>query len=105
MLPQDWEKHWPLVIKEDTAEAHEQAQERRKESIHKVGNLTLLTKKLNPSVSNGPWTKKRPEILKHSVLMLNHAFQGAEVWNEDTIDQRARDLFNIAVRIWPHPGS
>jgi hypothetical protein len=105
LLPQDWEKHWPLVIKEDTVEAHEQAQERRKESIHKVGNLTLLTKKLNPSVSNGPWTKKRPEILKHSVLMLNHAFQGAEVWNEDTIDQRARDLFNIAVRIWPHPGS
>jgi hypothetical protein len=104
LLPQDWDEHWPLVVKVDTAEAREQAQKRRKESIHNVGNLTLLTKKLNPAVSNGPWTKKRPEILKHSVLMLNHAFQGAEVWNEDTIDQRAKDLFDVAVNIWPHPG-
>jgi hypothetical protein len=104
LLPQDWEQHWPLVVKVDTAEAHEQARRRRKESIHRIGNLTLLTKRLNPSVSNGPWAKKRPEILKHSVLMLNHAFQGAEVWNEDTIDQRAKDLFDTAVKIWPHPG-
>jgi len=36
--------------------------------------------------------------------MLNHAFQGAEVWNEDSIDRRAQDLFDIAVKIWPHPG-
>lgn len=104
LLPQDWDEHWPLVVKVDTAEAREQAQKRRKESIHNVGNLTLLTKKLNPAVSNWPWTKKRPEILKHSVLMLNHAFQGAEVWNEDTIDQRAKDLSDVAVNIWPHPG-
>lgn len=104
LLPQSWEEHWPLVIKEDTADAREQAQKRRKESIHRIGNLTLLTKKLNPSVSNGPWTRKRPEILKHSVLMLNHAFQEAEVWNEDAIDQRSKDLFNVAVNIWPHPG-
>jgi hypothetical protein len=106
LLPQEWEEHWPLVVKVDTAEALEQARKRRKESIHKLGNLTLLTRRLNPSVSNGAWTKKRPQILKDSVLMLNHAFQGkeAEVWNEDSIDQRAKDLFEIAIKIWPHPG-
>lgn len=104
LLPQDWEEHWPLVVKVDTAEALEQARKRRKESIHKLGNLTLLTRRLNPSVSNGAWTKKRPQILKDSVLMLNHAFQEAEIWNEDSIDQRAKDLFDTAVKIWPHPG-
>ena len=104
LLPQEWEEHWPLVIKTDTAEAHEAAQKRRKESIHKIGNLTLLTKRLNPSVSNKPWTKKRQQILKHTMLKLNGAFQEAEVWNEDSIDQRCGDLLNMAVKIWPHPG-
>lgn len=105
LLPQEWEKHWPIVVTVDTAEAREEAEKRRKESIHKVGNLTLLTNKLNPAISNGAWTKKRPEILKHSVLMLNHAFQGAEVWNEEAIDHRTKDLFDVTVKIWPHPGN
>lgn len=104
LLPVDWRDHWPLVVKEETSEAQEHAEKRRNEMLHKIGNLTLLTKKLNPSVSNGPWAKKRQAILKHSALNLNRVFQDIGVWNEDLIEQRSKDLFAVAVKVWPHPG-
>ncbi|SRR6266487_1603005 len=104
LLPRDWEEHWPLVIKVQTQEATEQAKQRRTDSIHKVGNITLLTKSLNPSISNGPWLKKRQAILKHSALNLNRVFQDIEVWSEDSIDERSKELLRVVVKIWPHPG-
>jgi len=69
--------------------------------LHTIGNLTLLTKELNPSVSNGPWERKRKEILKHSALNLNRTLP--EVWDEEKIQRRAQDLFELAVKIWPYP--
>lgn len=104
LLPRDWEKHWLLVVKVQTQEATEQARQRRLDSIHKVGNITLLTKSLNPSISNGPWLKKRQAILKHSALNLNRVFQDVEVWSEDSIEERSKELLRVAMKIWPHPG-
>jgi len=103
LLPVEWEEHWPLVITTDTPEARDQAKKRRTDAIHKIGNLSLLTKKLNPAVSNGPWAKKRTAILKHSALNLNRPLQDLDIWNEDAIEQRSRELLNIAKNIWPHP--
>jgi Protein of unknown function DUF262/Protein of unknown function (DUF1524) len=103
LLPRDWEAHWPLVVREQSSEAHDQALQRRTQSVHRVGNLTLLTKELNPSVSNGPWSKKRDKILEHSALNLNRPFKDHSVWDEDLIEERSKTLFNIAVKIWPHP--
>lgn len=104
LLPRDWEEHWPLVVKVQSQEATEQAKKRRLDSIHKVGNITLLTKSLNPSISNGPWLKKRQAILKHSALNLNRVFQDTEAWSEDSIDERSNELLRVASKIWPHPG-
>ena len=39
--------------------------------LHTLGNLKLLTEKLNTSVSNGPWDNKLVAIAQHSVLRLN----------------------------------
>jgi len=105
LLPVEWEEHWPLILDKDTATTTgtEEARERRIASIHKVGNLTLLTKKLNPAVSNSAWLKKRPAILKHSALALNRAFQDIEVWNEDQIELRSLALLKVALKIWPRP--
>ena len=63
----------------------------------------LLTKELNPSASNGPWSKKRDKILEHSALNLNRPFKDHSVWDEDLIEERSKTLFNVAVKIWPHP--
>ena len=105
LLPRDWEAHWPLVVHEQSPDAHELALQRRNESMHRVGNLTLLTKELNPSVSNGPWSKKRDKILEHSALNLNRPFKDFAIWDEDAIEQRSKVLFDVAVKIWPRPAT
>jgi hypothetical protein len=103
LLPRDWEAHWPLVVHEASPKTQEQALERQNATIHKVGNLTLLTKELNPSVSNGPWLKKRDKILEHSALNLNRPFKDFSIWDEDAIEQRSKTLWDAATKIWPHP--
>lgn len=102
LLPREWERHWPLPALNSSNDA-EKAQERRDDLLNKVGNLTLLTKQLNPSVSNGPWEKKRKEILRHSALNLNRTLP--ENWDEDTIQKRSEELFKVAVKVWPRPSS
>ncbi|MCJ2097491.1 DUF262 domain-containing protein [Methylobacterium sp. E-046] len=78
---------------------------RRARIIHTIGNLTLLTQSLNSSVSNGPFSQKRPEIALHSELRLNARFQDETLtnWLENDIAVRGRDLFVYAKSIWPVP--
>jgi uncharacterized protein with ParB-like and HNH nuclease domain len=95
LMPRRWEQHWSLPSSMDQREA----EDRREELIHSIGNLTLLTKSLNPSVSNGPWTKKREAILKHSALNLNRSLPTE--WTEKDIKSRADALLMTALDIWP----
>ncbi len=101
LLPQDWTEHWPLPPESGSPEDAE----RRNIILHTIGNLTLLTESLNPSVSNGPWEPKLAAILEHSALTLNRKLLAYKVWNEDTIRDRAQTLFSSVQRIWPHPNS
>ena len=88
LLPRDWEANWPLTVPAPSPNAQEESLKRRIEAIHKVGNLILLTKELNPSVSNGPWLRKRDKILEHSALNLNRPFKDYAIWDEAAIKQR-----------------
>lgn len=72
LMPQSWEQHWPLTEDGDSNVRNSQ--------LHKVGNLTLLTKKLNPAVSNGPLEQKRKKILEHSAITMNRQFQEVTDW-------------------------
>jgi hypothetical protein len=99
LLPREWEKHWPLPV----GVPAEEAKGRRELLLHTIGNLTLLTKRLNPSVSNGPWEDKRRAILKHSALNLNRPLGDIAEWGEATIEARGRQLFKVARQIWPRP--
>jgi len=103
LLPREWEKHWPLPEEAITPEEIKEASQHRNDVLHKIGNLTLLTKQLNPSVSNGPWEKKRDKILDHSALNLNRKFQNVTEWNESRIAKRSEELFKSALKIWPKP--
>lgn len=69
VMPVAWEAHWPAAG-DDTAVMV------RNHLLHSIGNLTLLTAKLNPSLSNSAFSVKRPEITK-SLLALNAHFQGS----------------------------
>lgn len=106
VLPQQWHLHWPLSrIGTDDGRSRQERADDRDHALHTVGNLTLVTKKLNPSMSNGTWAKKRSALRKHSGLALNREIAEADEWNESVIADRSKALFEVARRVWPHPVS
>jgi hypothetical protein len=102
VLPQEWtEENYPLP-KGDVV----QVTERRENLIHTFGNLTLLTKELNSSVKNAKFSIKRPAIAEQSALRMNVYFQKLKdpnLWNEDLILLRGKELFEVARKIWVYP--
>ena len=101
IMPQAWGTNWPLPDKEGEAVVD------RGRAIHTIGNLTLVNRKLNSSLSNAAWDSKRETLRDHSVLFLNKHLvnEGPRVWDEAAITRRAEWLHEKAVKVWPHPGS
>jgi len=95
LMPQNWQAYWQLPA-EVTAE-------QRNLLVQTMGNLTLLTEKLNPAVSNNAWAIKRPQIHQHSLLQMNKPLYNVEDWNEEVIQQRTQQLFEVAVKVWQRP--
>ena len=64
--------------------------------------MTLVTGKLNASLSNASWYDKQKTLYKHSSLFLNKELLGAysNDWFEDTIRERSKRLAEITTRIW-----
>lgn len=99
VLPQAWNDNWPV---EGVA-----AEQERDGHVHRLGNLTLLTKALNSKVSNGPWATKRAAFAAHNTVLLTGRLlssTGDEPWNEAAIDLRTAELTEALLRIWTVPG-
>jgi uncharacterized protein with ParB-like and HNH nuclease domain len=102
ILPQSWEKSWGIpVIIDGAALPDEEPKEYRNRLLHTFGNLTLLNNKLNSAASNGPYSEKRPEITRQSLLKLNAYFQDKETWSEKEIMARGAYLYKVALAVWP----
>ena len=100
-MPQKWQKHWPVA-----AEDFEAAQ-RRDAHVHRLGNLTLVTSKLNPSMSNAAWATKKSALNEHSILLLNSRVVGAHPmsWDEersmrDRVSSRVESLGSGRDLMW-----
>lgn len=105
-MPQDWEEHWPFPPGMDFDDAVQQRWMR----INQLGNLTLVTKPLNSSLSNSPWEPKDPgepskrkALANASVLLINQQLVQHETWDEQRIDERGADLAERILRTWPGP--
>lgn len=96
LMPQSWQANWPLGGK---------TEDEREFQLHTIGNLTLLTAKLNSSVSNDPWVAKSKELTKHDVLLINKQAQklGENGWDEELIVLRTSKLVEAILSIWPVP--
>ena len=104
LMPQSWFEHWPLPLDNpDNPIEKQEKSDMRNKLLQTIGNLTLITGKLNPSISNSGWERKRPEILKFSRLNLNRYFHDAVTWGEEAIRRRGELLFDKAIVIWPYP--
>ena len=103
VLPISWQEHWPVEAS-DPGEKIVLEQE-RSGHVHRIGNLTLVSKRLNPAMSNAPWKEKCPELKKHSHLRLNARLCQEADWNEQAIRTRGEWLAKVVARIWPGPNS
>lgn len=108
IIPQSWEENWPLSETGDE-EAIARAQRARRERIHRLGNLSLVTGSLNPALGNDPWAAKKAQLLQYSTLQLNADLltnpNYAERFDEDSIDERGDRLAETLVDEWPGPAS
>ena len=100
IMPQAWHTTWPLL--DDGGDG--EATAHRDSVIHTIGNLTLVSSRLNSALSNAPWDSKRATLAMHSVLFLNNHLvnHGPQVWDETAIETRAKWLHEKAVKIWPY---
>jgi len=101
VMPRKWHTHWPL----DNPGADEAERDR---IIHTLGNLTLLTRKLNSKVSHAPWIGtpgKRDGLEEHDVLLMNREIlkTAPTQWTDEAIGIRTRQMAEIIIRIWPVP--
>lgn len=100
VMPRKWQTHWPLPPSRTAPE--------RESLLDTLGNLTLLTGRLNSKVSNGPWTGpdgKRQAFEAHDVLILNRRLldQAVDGWSDEDISLRSERLIDEVLQVWPAP--
>ena len=100
VMPQSWEANWPIRDGE--------LPEERTRIIQYLGNLTLLTSKLNSRVSNGAWQGvdgKKSALHAQSSLKLNAEIEDGfgDDWTVNAIKARNSVLIERVIEIWPTP--
>jgi hypothetical protein len=117
IMPQGWRTHWDTEPPLNTEEAAA-----RDKHVNTIGNLTLVKKSLNGSLSNRPWTDleatglkdggepgkgKRTLLDGFSLLVLNKEIvqEHADAWSDDDIVARSRLLAEAICTIWARPPS
>ncbi|MGE3834541.1 MAG: DUF262 domain-containing protein [Acidimicrobiia bacterium] len=109
VLPQGWGQYWPLPAGDPELLTFE-----RDRVVQRLGNLTLVNNKLNPSLSNRPWTDadaqaagydfgKRSLLQQHGTLHMNTRIVTGwpECWDEEGIVARGEKLADLVLAIWP----
>lgn len=116
ILPQTWFEYWQLdgetiteedfkisvhaVMTEEDKNGKFHRIENRNRILHTIGNLTILTNSLNPSVSNSSFEIKKQEIGTQSTVLLNTYLQNKSTWNEEEIIVRSKYLYEQIKQIW-----
>lgn len=115
IMPQGWRSHWdskPKLTPEEAA--------RRDRLVNTIGNLTLVTKSLNGSLSNRPWKDeeatglseggepgkgKRTLLEAFSLLVLNRKIVHDHIdsWTETHIRERSSSVAEAITAVWPGP--
>lgn len=98
LLPRTWAETWPVAGRDEA--------EQRQAHVHRLGNLTLLTRSLNSKVSNSAWPTKRSALQDHNTITLTGRVikrTETEPWDEELINERTNELIETLLRVWPVP--
>lgn len=104
-VQQDNELWWEFASPEDLAKptyekAFELAQERDK-ALHSIGNLTVVTQRLNSSLSKRSFTLKKESLFGNSTLLMNRKIAGQDNWDVGQIAEREEEIANRFLQLWP----
>ena len=104
VAPQDWQRHWGEDLNFGD---NDEDRQRLNRLVHRIGNLTLVTRKLNPKLGNRPWPYKA-NLLEDDNLRMNRRLlddMEGETWNETEINRRGQFIARYVNDIWPHATS
>lgn len=114
IMPQKWRRYW-----DSTPPLSDDAAAERDLVVNSLGNLTLVTQKLNGTLSNRPWTDaaagevnttgprkgigKRTLISEFSLLAINKAVVDHHQlqWTDANILERSKLLSQRICEVWP----
>jgi hypothetical protein len=72
--------------------------------IDRLGNLTLLGKRLNTSIKNSDFDAKKAQAYEQSDILMTRELVSWDEWDAGAIDARQQELANWAFDIWHFPG-
>jgi len=94
MMPVKWEANWL------EREMNVEEKDNRNRKLRTLGNLTLVTKRLNSAMQNAAWKDKKLHLKPNSSLKMTVEYLDEEKWDESAIEGRADDLAAKALIIW-----
>jgi hypothetical protein len=89
VLPERPGEYWPQFSLEEKALY-----------TRRIGNLALLTHKVNSEAKSAPFSEKKVEYGR-STIELTKRIADTEGWTVDAIETRQRQLADLAIRAWP----
>ncbi len=99
LMPKKWEAHWPI-------QGSQEAKTARNRKLLTLGNLAIISEKLNKSLQNAAWKDKKAgknskglEYFSAGIETLQ-SFLSRSVWDESAIEARADYLFERAREVW-----
>jgi hypothetical protein len=69
--------------------------------VRRIGNLTLLDKRLNEQIKNSDFPTKKEKAYKDSRLEITKALLQNDSWSPESVTQRQAVLCDVAQTIWP----
>ncbi len=98
IMPETLSDDWAIYLGSNANQTHENY-------VHVLGNLTLITRSPNASISQKLFAKKKEEWYRHSgVKLTGDLVRSYENWKKEDIERRSVFLWPTLSEIWPHPG-
>lgn len=118
IMPQSWEENWGIdkiqVVTTDTETPivdEETAREIRRAAIYEIGNMTILNRKLNSSLSNKTIQEKMDGKGRTKGMRVYASLDVAQEviktydesgrWNEKIIRNRTNKIYEEFLELWP----
>ena len=100
-MPKKWLNNWNSL-------KNKEAIDKRNFKLKTLGNLAIITQSLNSSIRDSSWgIKKCGGTSKQGLKKFSGGIEtlspylDLDEWNEDEIENRAENLYQHALEIWP----